>query len=76
MFFICIYNIVNECWNMEFVIYCIINIGMKIYYTLSNLLKLLLNFFFKIILFKKFILINYFCIEFIYIFLKKYLSLL
>lgn len=76
MFFICINNIVNECWNMEFVIYCIINIVMKIYYTLSNLLKLLLNFFFKIILFKKFILINYFCIEFIYIFLKKYLSLL
>lgn len=71
MFFICINNIVNECWNMEFVIYCIINIGMKIYY-----IKLLLNFFFKIILFKKFILINYFCIEFIYIFLKKYLSLL
>lgn len=33
MFFICINNIVNECWNMEFVIYCIIDIGMKIYYT-------------------------------------------
>lgn len=45
MFFIFIYNIVNECWNMEFVVYCIINIVMKIYYTLSNLLKLLLNFF-------------------------------
>lgn len=71
MFPTCIYNTVNECWNMESVTYCIIDTGMKTYHTLSNSPKSSLNFFSKIIPSKKHTLTNYPCIKSIHIFFKE-----